>query len=306
MKVLITGVSGFVGQYLESELHANNYEVVGVGKTPRKNIVVCDVLNRERLLSVIKDINPDAVVHLAGQTRVHDSWNNPAKTMQLNTLSSINVLDAVSYLNKEVRLLFIGSSEQYGMISAENKFVDENIPTKPVNPYGISKQAQEDLILSLAHKRNMDVVLTRSFNHIGPGQKIGMVIPDFASSIVKIEKHIQEPIIRVGNLNLKRDFTDVRDVVKAYLLLIKYGHSGEIYNVGNGKSYLIRSLLDYMIELSEMEITIEIDVNKFRPIDIPELICNNKKIYEHCNWLPKIDIKKTLEETVHYWRNLSS
>lgn len=303
MKAIITGISGFVGQYLKEELESANYEVIGIERTQKGDIILGDVLDRDRIIQIISDIQPDVIIHLAGQPRVRYSWDNPIETIQLNTLSSLNILDAVSKLNKAVRTLFIGSSEQYGIVSITNNIVNEEMPTRPVNPYAISKQAQEDLVLSLARKRNLDVVLTRSFNHIGPRQKVGMVIPDFASSIAKIEKQLQEPVIKVGNLYLKRDFTDVRDVVIAYRLLIEKGQTGEIYNIGNGKSYSIKEMLDFMINLSPKKIDIEIDKNKFRPIEIPELISNNRKIYETCGWLPRINIKDTLEATLDYWRH---
>lgn len=302
MKVLITGMNGFVGQYLKREFQTYNNEVVGIGLSKSDDIIIGNVLDRDRIIQIVTEVKPDTIVHLAGQPRVNYSWDNPSETIQLNTISSLNILDAVIALNRPVRILFIGSSEQYGIVDLKNNYVDEKFPTKPVNPYAISKQAQEDLVLSVAHKRNLDVVLTRSFNHIGPGQRTGMVIPDFASSIVKIEKGLQEPVIQVGNLGVKRDFTDVRDVVRAYRLLIEKGCSGEIYNVGNGKSYSIKEMLDFMMNLSNININIEININKFRPVEIPELICNNKKINVTCGWLPLIDIKKTLEETLEYWR----
>lgn len=310
MKTLITGIDGFVGTYLKELLLKRGDEVYGTTVDPilsqnNKMIFNMNLLDKERVLEVIKEIQPEAVYHLAAQSAVGLSWENPSLTMQINVNGTIHLLEAIRDHSKDAKILIVGSSDEYGPVKENECPIDEEHPLRPVSPYGISKVTQEEVAKLFGQAYGLNIIRVRAFNHIGPGQGLNFVVPDFASKIATIERGA-EPIIRVGNLEAYRDFTDVRDITEAYAMLMEKGKVGEVYNVGSGKAIKIAQILDYLISLSTEDIQIEIDASKYRKIDTPLIMCNNNKIREHIGWEVKIDIKQTLQEVLLSYRKCNS
>ncbi|MVX62879.1 NAD-dependent epimerase/dehydratase family protein [Clostridium chromiireducens] len=308
MKALITGVNGFVGNYLSKYLIEQGYTVYGTViednvVMENVNIQKMNLLNKEEVSETIKSINPDYIYHLAGQSAVGLSWKEPTLTMNVNINGTINLLDAVRENNIDTKVLIIGSSDQYGVIKPEDCPISEEHILNPSSPYAISKTTQEQVAKLYISSYKMNIMMVRAFNHIGPMQSKNFVVSDFASKIAEIEKGA-EPVIRVGNLEAYRDFTDVRDIVMGYGMLMESGEVGEIYNIGSGNAYKIQDVLDILLSLSTTKIKVEIDTEKLRPSDVPIIQCDNSKIRAHINWAPEYDIKNTLKDTLDYWRNM--
>ena len=309
MKALILGVNGFVGQYMSEELLNNNIEVYGAdlqdkSKSQNKKVIYSKInlLNKIEVFEIFNFIRPDYVINLAAISSVKNSWDIPDVTFDVNVKGVINLFEAIRKVNIKPRVLLIGSSEQYGKITQSEK-INENYPLNALNPYGISKITQERLALMYKEAYGIDVVLVRAFNHTGPRQNIGFVIPDFSKQIAEIEVLNKEPVIYVGNLIAERDITDVRDIVKGYLALLVRGNSGEIYNIGSGKAHSMRYLLDKLLQFPAKKISVEIDKQKFRPVDTPRIVCNNDKIFRDTGWKPEVSMDKTLKDTFEYWKN---
>lgn len=312
LKALIIGGAGFVGGHLIKFLSSQGSLHIYATKLDRENIDVkeidqrciynLDITDKKQVMEVIQQTMPDYIFHLAAQSSVSLSWKEPALTYNINVVGTINILEAVRLLNLDTRLLIIGSAEQYGAIKEEDLPIKEDIKIKPINPYAMSKASQEMIGRMYSEVFGINVIMVRAFNHIGPGQSSMFVISDFAKQIAEIEKGIREPIIQVGNLDVKRDFSDVRDIVRGYLHLVQNGVKGEIYNIGSGKSYAIRELLSYMAGISPKMIEVKLDPSKLRPMDIKELRADITKIREHTNWKPIIEIADTLNDIVNYWR----
>ena len=309
-KVLILGVNGFVGGYLVEELKRNNYIIYGADMRYKLNEKLdkfyrINILDINEIQDVIEKVVPDYIINLVAISSVKKSWDNPQLTFDINVKGTINLLETVRKLNLNCRILLVGSSEEYGEIDY-SKPVNEMSKLNSINPYGISKITQERIARMYVDAYNMDIIMTRSFNHIGAGQSKGFVIPDFVSQIVQIEKGKIEPIIRVGNLSAERDFTDVRDVVKAYILIIEKGNSGESYNVGSGKVVSIQHVLDILLNISKVKIEVEIDKIKFRQVETPKIQCDINKIKKCVNWIPKISLEETLSEVLNFERKNSN
>jgi GDP-4-dehydro-6-deoxy-D-mannose reductase len=313
VKVLVVGASGFVGNHLVDCFLANSDEVYTSGAEaviPLSKIPVdhqfcgLDILDSKKLESVLSKVNPEYIVHLAAQSSVAKSWENPSQTMRINVEGPINLLDAMRTLRLNPRVLLIGSSEEYGKVEENENPIMESRRPAPMNPYAISKYSQEQIGTLYAKAYGMDILMTRSFNHFGPGQGRGFAVPDFCSQIVSIERGEAEPVIKVGNIDVYRDFTDVRDVVKAYRTLLAKGKSGEIYNVGSGKVYSIKEILITLIQLSSKHISYEISPGKLRPVENIKIQASIDKITTATGWKPQIKLDETLKDSLEYWRNL--
>ena len=249
-------------------------------------------------------MRPDAIYHLAGFSNVGLSWKNPALTFDVNVKGTINLFEAVRAcgLEKTARFLVIGSSEQYGLVAPEQCPIAETTPLSPSNPYAISKAAQEQLA-ALYHKAHgLQTVLVRAFNHIGPKQAPIFVVADFCKQVAEIEAGRREPVLRVGNLDAARDFTDVRDIVRAYRALIERGAPGEVYNVGQGASYTVRAVLDEILSQAKRPVTVETDPAKLRPLDMPLTLADISKLRAATGWAPRIPLAQTIADTLDYWR----
>lgn len=308
-KVLITGSEGFAGQHLINELINSGYEVYGTTFTPSNNqnkikIFTCNIESQTELFTIINSIKPDAIIHLAGQPKPGLSFNIPQKTFQVNTIGTINLLEAIrSISDYHPRILMIGTSEEHGIVSRGALPITENTPLNPINPYAISKTANWFLTKQYVKSFNFDIVYATPFTHTGPGQSLGFLSPDVASQIVEIERGVKEPVIETGDLSSKRDIGDVRDVVRAYRLLLEKGKTGERYIISTGKSIPVSEIVEKLISMSKVKIELKIDNTRTRPTDIPDLIGSHDKLTELTGWQPEIPLEKTLEDLLNWYRN---
>ncbi|MDR0286921.1 MAG: GDP-mannose 4,6-dehydratase, partial [Clostridiales bacterium] len=280
MKALITGISGFVGGYLGELLLNENFEVHGscygdsANVSPENGFILheLNLTDKGDVSNLLKSLKPDYIYALAAQSSTSLSWKQPDLTFDINIKGASYLLEAVREHVPECKLLLVGSSEEYGIIEDGFLSVDEKHELKPANPYAVSKIAQSMLGQIYAKAYGLNIVISRAFNHIGPKQGEKFVVSEFAKRIAEIEKGA-DPVMYVGNLDAKRDFTDVRDIVKAYRLLIENGISGEIYNVGSGKTYSINQILEILLTFTDKKIEVIRDSGKMRPIDTPAVYC---------------------------------
>lgn len=300
-KALITGINGFAGTYLSRELRQNGYHVFGidVAGAAGEGVFFCDIMDTDATAGVMREVAPDVVFHLAGQASVGRSWAEPVLTMETNIVPAVNLLDAAAGLGKECRLLVIGSSDQYGVVKPEECPIPETRPNAPVTPYAVSKQAQENLLRCLAISQKADVVFTRSFNHTGPGQKQGFVVPDLACRVLAAKE--SDGIVKAGNLKARRDFSDVRDSVRAYRLLAEKGRAGEVYNVGSGNAHSVEWILQMLMELAGVTLPVEMDAANLRPVDVPLLAADITKLTADTGYQPEIPIEHTLRDILDYF-----
>lgn len=308
-RALIIGAAGFVGNYLIDYLARNGVQEIHATKLPieeYKNdkavVHELDILDKESIVSLLYEVRPTHIFHLAAQSSVGVAWKKPGLTIDVNIKGCVNVLDAVRELFYKPRILLIGSGEEYGHVKEEEVPISEDNHIRPGNIYAATKACQNMIGNIYAKAYDMELVQVRAFNHIGPGQASLFVVSDFCKQVAEIEKGSHEPVLRVGNLNARRDFTDVRDVVRAYYLLATKGKSGETYNVGSGHAVPIREILDEIISKSSSDISVEIDANKIRPVDVPIIEADITKIQEQTGWKPVISISQTIEDTLSYWR----
>jgi GDP-4-dehydro-6-deoxy-D-mannose reductase len=312
LKALITGISGFVGSYLAEYLLDNtDWEVAGTVFGPYNNIVdLCgqmelypaELSRLDVVTFILEQARPDAIFHLAAQPLVSASRRDPWGTLETNIRMQLNILEGVARINPDCRVLVVGSSEEYGLISPEDLPIGEDTPLRPLSAYAISKVAQDLLGLQYHLTHNLHVVRVRPFNHIGPRQRIGFVAPDIASQIAAAEFGQRPPILEVGNLDARRDFSDVRDVVRAYVLLITSGEPGQVYNVGSGESHAIQELLEALLALSRIPIEVRQDPERMRPSEVPEIVCDATRIRERTGWETTIPFAQSLQDILEYWR----
>lgn len=311
-KAFVTGLTGFVGAHLANHLLEKGYTVSGTYLTQESadtfslkdkvNLHKLDLLDSDKTYELIKEEKPDVIFHLAAMSSPRESFKDPNKTLTTNISSQVNVLEAVRKLKlKETKILIVSSAEVYGRVNPNAIPINEETPLNPTNPYAVSKIAQDFMGLEYFLSEKLQIIRVRPFNHVGPGQSPGFVISAFSKRIVDIEKG-REKVMRIGNLTAKRDFTDVRDMVKAYVLAVEKGVVGDAYNLGSGKSYEISDILEKLIDLSTVEITTEEDPALMLPSDDPELKCDNTKFVELTGWKVEVPIEKTLKDTLDYWR----
>lgn len=309
MKALVIGGSGFVGGYLIDHLLDDFKWDVCITKQNKENVERSEIkaydlniLDKKAISKILNQEKPDYIFHLAAQSSVYKSWLNPNLTIDVNIKGCINLLEAIRNLKISPKILLIGSSEEYGKIKSET--ISEKESINPENIYALTKACQNMIGKIYAKAYGLDIIMVRAFNHCGPKQKEGFVVSDFCSQVVQIERGNQKPVIKVGNLNAKRDFTDVRDVVKAYVELILKGKSNETYNVGQGHAIKIEDILKMILSQAKCNIKVQIDQSKIRPLDIPVIKADISKIKSVTDWQPQIDIQTTIKDTLDYWRNL--
>ena len=301
MKALITGGKGFVGSHLAAELEANGYEVICCDLHESDNIVAMDIMNPEMTLEIISKYRPDVLINMAGQANVGLSWKKPQLTVSLNTIGLINLLEAVRQVSPGMRVITVGSSDEYGSLGEKGANVTEDMPVNPMTPYAISKSAQDSFAQLYNRAYGMNVCMIRFFNLVGAGQAKGFMIPDFASGIAEVEKGEREYML-VGNLESARDFTYVKDAVRAVRLVAEKGHAGEVYNICSGRTYTAQAILDKLLTMSDREIEVRQDPARMRPSDTPVVCGNHDKLTAHTGWQPEIGIDTVLEEVLDYWR----
>lgn len=308
-RVLIIGAAGFVGNHLIDYILANckNWKVTAT-KMPREKIEKkvevrdLDITMPEQINQLLSEVQPDYIFHLAAQSSVALSWKSPKLTVNINIIGSINVLDAVRNMEKHPRVLLIGSGEEYGYVKEDEIPIQEDNNTRPGNIYAVTKVCQNMIGHLYSEAYGMRVISTRSFNHTGPNQAPQFVVPDFCHQVAEIEAGKQEPVIKVGNLSAKRDFTDVRDVVRAYCMLMEKGQAGETYNVGSGHSIAIQEILNQILAKSDKKIEVYQDPTKFRPVDVPIIEADISKLQAATGWKPEISLDQTITETLQIYR----
>jgi GDP-4-dehydro-6-deoxy-D-mannose reductase len=310
MKALITGIYGFVGVHLAGYLLGQNYHVAGFclesdidekALPSDVEIFTGDLRDQNEIARVVDGYKPDAVIHLAAVSSVKFSFENPAETFAVNILGTLNLLEAISRLNKSAKTLLISSSEIYGQLNIKDTPVEETAILAPVNPYGVSKAAVDLLGYQYFISYGMPVYRIRAFSHSGPRQSIQAVLSDWAFQTAKVELGLAPPEIKVGNLKVIRDYMDVRDVVRAYLAILEKGQPGEAYNVCSGNRYELGKLLNLIISFCSKPIKIIRDPSRFRPVDIPVLVGSPEKLKAATGWKPQIEIDTTLKDLYSYW-----
>lgn len=312
VRALITGISGFVGSHLaEYLLEHTDWQVAGTVYGPEDNIehlrdrlelYPAELSELETVTSVIEQAKPDYIFHLAAQPLVSLSRRDPWATLANNIRLQLNILEAVARLGSTTRILVVGSSEEYGLVQPDELPIKETNPLRPTSPYAVSKVAQDMLGLQYHLSHKLFTVRVRPFNHIGPRQRLGFVAPDFARQIAEAEAGLQGPVIQVGNLEPQRDFSDVRDVVRGYHLLITQGEPGEVYNLGSEQARSVRELLEKLMAMSKVPITIEQDPERLRPTDVPVMVSDCTKIRGQTGWRPRISFEQSLQDVLDYWR----
>ncbi|MBN1953658.1 MAG: GDP-mannose 4,6-dehydratase [Anaerolineae bacterium] len=312
MRALVTGAGGFVGHYLCAYLlDHTNWEILGTvypapadqhQTHPRLRRVWADLRDAPGVLALLDDFEPDVLFHLAAQSFVPSSFADPWDTLENNIRSQLNILEAVRKRERAVRVVVIGSNEEYGSPRQDELPITEQSPIAPNNPYAVSKVAQDFLGLQYFLSYGVDVVRLRPFNHTGPGQSPRFVVPAFASQITRVEAGLQEPVLKVGNLDVERDFTDVRDVVRAYYLAARHAAAGEVYNVAAGHPQSVHGLLGMLLSFSSAAIEVVVDPERYRPADAPVAWGSADKLYRCTGWKPEIPFAQTLQDTLVYWR----
>lgn len=311
-KILITGGTGFAGSHLvealisrdENDIHVTTYDLreTFVSSILRaENIHQVDLSDKDQTFSLIENLKPDHIYHLASISSVDKSFEDIKRILDVNSAIQLNLLEAVREYCPESKILAIGSALEYDTLSLDSdQKISENFQLGPNSPYALSKITQDMMTHLYCHTYKLNIVRVRPFNHIGERQAPGFVVADFARQIVKIENG-EDTEIRVGNLDAIRDFTDVKDICNGYILLMEKGKIGEVYNLGSGKGYKIQEILDVLAQKSTSEIKIVIDPEKFRPLDVESVIADNEKV-KLLGWQPQIKIEDTLDRILNYYR----
>jgi GDP-4-dehydro-6-deoxy-D-mannose reductase len=310
-RALITGAGGFVGGHLLAylreatgwELYANAH-ASRARRTESLNTywVASDLTDRDETSRMVAEVRPHFVFHLAAQSNVQVAFKDPEGTMMTNVVGQLHLLNALREHAPDARIVVVCSSEEYGLVRPEDIPIDEDTPFRPNNPYAVSKVAQDALATQHFLSWGQKTIRVRPFNHIGPGQSEHFVTAAFAHQVALIEAGKQEPVISVGNLEAERDFTDVRDTVRAYRLAAEMGEPGEVYNIGSGRGYKMQAILDTLLSLSHVTVEVKQDPARMRPSDIPRLICDPRKFKAFTGWEPQIPVEETLSDILDYWR----
>ncbi len=312
-RVLVTGATGFVGRYLGRELAAAApaFEVHGTSfpdppPPGERNIVFLDLRNAEAVRGLVRRTRPEWVFHLAAVSQVRVSWEKREETFETNVLGTFHLFEAVEREAPAARVLFVSSSDVYGIITEPDKVLTEQDPVRAVNPYAYTKAAGEVMARLYTEAGGLDIVTARPFPHTGPGQGPDFVCSDWARQVVRVERGEAPPVVRVGNLDVRRDFADVRDVVRAYVLLLEKGRRGEVYNVCSGTAVALREILETLIAEAGLrprqKVAVEVDPAKLRKTDQPLLRGSAAKLQAETGWAPRVDFRQTLRDLVDFWR----
>lgn len=313
MRILVTGATGFVGRHLvrlldqewpsSCEIFGSAFpDIPGPSETRFHHV---DLRSANDVLELVNVAQPDWVCHLAAVSSVRRSWHLRNETIETNVLGTLNLLEAVKNFTPAARVLFVSSSDVYQENLSPAMSLNEDAPTEASSPYALSKIAGEMVCLLYEKMENLDVVIARPFHHTGPGQSEAFVCSDWASQLARIESGHVPPVLKVGNLDVRRDFSDVRDVVRAYVLLLEMGRRGETYNVCSGKDIGLREVLDLLFASTPFRKTIHVDIDESRlkKTDLPVQVGSNVKISERTGWSPQFSMNRTLRDVLSYWRN---
>lgn len=315
MRILITGITGFAGSHLADYILTNqkDVEIFGLVRWRSRMENILHLQNKVRLIEgdlkdfvslekCLESVRPDRIFHLAAQSFVPFSWKCPAETFTINSIGQINLFEAILCLGIDTRIQIAGSSEEYGFVRPEEVPMKETNPLRPLSPYAVSKVAQDLLGFQYFKSYGLKIVRTRGFNHTGPRRGEVFICSNFARQIAAIEKGKQDPVIYVGNLDAKRDFTDVRDTVRGYWLSLEKCEFGEVYNIGSGTAYTIREILDKLLSLTSVQVKIEVDSSRLRPSDVQILLSDSSKFRKATGWKPEIPFERSLKDLLEYWR----
>ncbi len=314
MKVLIIGIAGFAGSHLaELLLHEKSLGVYGLVRkgTPPHNLKAFksklrlssgDMLDAKEMRKLLQKIKPDIIYHLAAQSASKKAWEHPAQTLETNILGTLNILEAMRSLKTSPVIQVVGSSEEYGLIQKSQIPIKETTALNPITPYGVSKVAQDLLARQYHHSFGLKIVRTRAFSHFGPRQSCDFAASNFAKQVAMIETGKTKPVIYTGNLDTVKDFTDVRDVVKAYVLAAHKGTPGEVYNICRGQGHAIHEIVDFYLEEAHCRIKIKKDLKRLRPDENPPIVGDPRKFFLKTGWKPKIAFKESLLDILNYWR----
>jgi GDP-4-dehydro-6-deoxy-D-mannose reductase len=314
MRVLITGYTGFVGSHLAEYLVGRgDVEVFGMHRWRSRleniqhlgdqvRMVECDLRDSAAVRRVLRDVRPDRIFHLAAQSYVPTSWLTPGETLSVNVLGQVNLFEAMRDLELPARVHIAGSSEEYGLVLPDEVPLREENSLRPLSPYAVSKVTQDLLAYQYWRSYQLHVVRTRGFNHTGPRRGEVFVTSNFARQVAEIEKGIREPVVHVGNLESVRDFTDVRDMVRAYWLALERGAAGDVYNVCSGRGYSARQVLDILLELAHVKVEVRQDPARMRPSDVTLLLGDCSKFRKATGWEPTIPFEVTLKDLLEHWR----
>jgi len=311
MRALVTGAEGFVGGHLidclttrADEVHGTTLstDLLGEHIPPDVDFHQCDILDQKKLADLVQEVTPDAIVHLAAMSSVSIARTHPGLTARVNIQGTSNLLESASKLVPKPKVLFVSTCEVYGAVAEDECPITEGRPIQPQSIYAASKASAEVLAGFYARARELPLVIVRSFNHTGPRQAPNFVCSAFAKQIAQIEAGESEPVIRVGNLEARRDFLDVRDVVRAYVLALEKGAPGGAYNICSGQAVSIREILDALLSFSNIEIEVEVSKELLRPLDIPLLVGSHDRFTEATGWIPEIPLDRTLKDLLGHWR----
>jgi GDP-4-dehydro-6-deoxy-D-mannose reductase len=311
-RVFMTGATGFVGSYLCQRLNSLGHVIHGTcfperpedcDRTGADEISYLDIRDAERLSGLVREVQPDWVFHLAAVSSVRRSWDKRKETFDVNLAGTNNLFEAVRQYSSHSRVLYVSSSDVYGVLAPVDKALSEDDALEPVNPYAFTKIAGEMLARFYSRIEGLDIVCARPFPHTGPGQSADFVCPDWALQIARIEKGDREPVLSVGNTQVQRDFLDVRDVVNAYVCLIEKGQKGEVYNICSGRAISLKEVLETLLSFISITIEIRVDPHKMRKTDIPRLVGDNRKIRLETSWEPEIPMEQTLLDLLEYSRS---
>ena len=314
-RVLVTGVTGFAGSHLvDYMLSRGDCEIFGIQRwrsrteniehfSDRITLLECDLRDVSSTRDTVERVRPDWIFHLAAQSFVPTSWTAPSESLTTNVIGQVNLFEAVRRLGLGCRIQIACSSEEYGMVRPAETPIRETNPLRPLSPYAVSKVAQDLLGYQYWMSWKLDCVRTRGFNHEGPRRGPVFVTSDFAKQIADIEKGRRPPVLMVGNLDAMRDFTDVRDMVRAYWLALDKCAAGEVYNICSGRGWKIREVLDLLLSMTTAKIEVRPDPQRLRPSDVPILLGDNSKFVEVTGWRPEIPFEQTLRDTLEYWRS---
>ena len=300
MRALVTGSEGFIGRHLCAELEANGCEVIRCDITGSAERL--DITDAGAVQNTLGRFAPDVIFNLAGQANVGLSWKRPQLTVELNTVGFLNILEAVRTSGGKTRVIAMGSADEYGKLGEKGGNVTEDMPLSPMNPYAVSKQAQEQFAAMYARSFGLDVCIVRQFNLAGAGQARGFMIPDFASGIAEIEAGKRE-YLSVGNLESARDFTHIRDACRALRLIAEKGRAGEPYNICSGRAYKAQEILDRLVSMASVPIEVRPDPARMRPSDTPVIRGSRAKLTADTGWEPELTIDDILTDALGYWRS---
>ncbi len=314
MRVLITGITGFVGSHMTELALARGAEVFGSARWRSKTenidhlrdkitLIESDLRDLSSVRTLLETAAPTYVIHLAAQSFVGVSWQAPAETLTTNILSQVNLLEAIRGLKIRPRFLAVGSSEEYGLAYPEELPIKETNPLRPLSPYAVSKVTQDMLGYQYFKSYGLPIIRSRAFNHEGPRRGDVFVTSNFAKQVAEIEAGLREPAMFVGDLKPRRDYSDVRDIVRGYWLLLERGEPGEVYNLCSGRSWAIQQVLDFLLEQSTVKgIQVKIDPARLRPSDVMVLEGDPSRMHKATGWKVEIPFEQTLSELLDYWR----